>query len=148
MANGLVEEASLDMCYQGQGHALNIPWTGLTQAESAFHQAHEDQFGHRLDAPVELVNVRLGIRSGSPAPDLPLHTAAGPAEPVFSSVYGYPEPVPVLERGRMTPDTTHTGPLIVCDTDATTFIAAGWYCELDAYGNLLLYKSGAPDNQG
>lgn len=142
-ADCLVEEASLDLCYQGQGHTLNIPWRGLEQVESAFHQAHEDQFGHRLEAPVELVNVRLGIRSDAPVPQLPLHTAAGPSEPVFSKVYGYPEPVPVLERGRMAPDSIHAGPLIVCDTDATTFVAAGWRCDVDHYGNLILYKTGA-----
>lgn len=146
-AESLVEAATLDMCYQGQGYTLNIPWLGLEQAEYAFHQAHQDQFGHRLEAPVELVNVRLGIRSNTPVPRLPLFTTAESAEPVFSSVYGYSDPVRVLERGRMAPESTHAGPFIICDIDATTFVAAGWCCKIDAYGNALLYKSVVRDNQ-
>jgi N-methylhydantoinase A len=144
----LAEQASLDLCYQGQGHTLNIPWQDPQQAQSAFHRVHQQQFGHRLAAPVELVNVRLGIRSGTAVPQLPTHNAIGAAPPLFSPVYGYHQPVAVLARDSMAAGSVRDGPLIVCDTDATTFVAGGWQCEMDGYGNLLLTDSGARDNQG
>jgi N-methylhydantoinase A len=57
----LKQSPSLDICYQGQSFTLNISWNGLTEAEKSFHEQHEKRFGHRLDMPVEVINVRLGI---------------------------------------------------------------------------------------
>lgn len=137
----LEEQASLDLCYRGQGHALNVPWRGLQQAQDDFHRAHEQRYGHRLATPLELVNVRLGIKSETGAPQLPRHIASSGAVTLFNRVHGYREPVPVLARDGMSAGSVRPGPLILCDADATTFIAGGWDCEIDGHGNILMHKS-------
>jgi N-methylhydantoinase A len=143
----LAEQVSLDLCYRGQGHSLNIPGCDLQQAESAFHQAHEQQFGHRLAAPVELVNVRLGLRSRTEAPQLPLHTTRTSAVTRYSTVHGYQQPVPVLARESIQAGPLQPGPLILCDSDSTTFIPHGWQGEIDSHGNIVLHKPPGGDAQ-
>lgn len=143
----LTEQASLDLCYRGQGHSLNIPWTDPQQAESAFHRSHEQQFGHRLESPVELVNVRLGIRSATDMPQLPLHRPRKDEAPGFTTVHGYSDPVPVLAREAAPAGGIRQGPLILCDADATTFVSGGWQCEIDKHGNILLFRPAGDEGQ-
>ena len=143
----LIEEASLDLCYQGQGNTLNFPWAGLESAEHRFHEAHLQQYGHRLEAPVELVNIRLGLRSQATLPDLPPGDTGGYVQAVSTRVYGYKSPVAVLQRAQLGPGKTRGGPLIICDAVSTTLVTRGWRCESDQYGNIVLNKSVTPEHQ-
>jgi N-methylhydantoinase A len=57
---------SLDMCYEGQGHYVEVPLSDRKLGEdarvkivNAFHRLHEIKYGHRIDAPPKVINVRL-----------------------------------------------------------------------------------------
>ena len=132
---------SLDLCYQGQAFTLNIPWVNINDAESRFHQQHQALFGHRLDTHVELVNVRVGIVAEAdnlPFPEIDNLIAASPGG--FSSVYGISNPVPVWQRVQLPSAHRLDGPVIVTDEVSTLYIAPGWACVMDKYGNLVVEK--------
>jgi N-methylhydantoinase A len=57
---------TLDMCYEGQGHYVEVPVPAMHLDEDAkpaiveaFHQLHEARYGHRMSAPPKIVNVRM-----------------------------------------------------------------------------------------
>jgi N-methylhydantoinase A len=57
---------SLDMCYEGQGHYVELPLPNRELGEdakleiiNAFHRFHETKYGHQLDAPPRVTDVRL-----------------------------------------------------------------------------------------
>ena len=133
---------SLDLRYQGQSYTLNLPWQGLAATSSAFHMAHEQRYGHRLGAVVELVNLRCGLQGSPPQLHLPL-LADSPTdshEPRRASLAGVSEPVPVWSRSALYAGQVFAGPALVTETVATTWLPAGWCCRVDAVGNLLLER--------
>ena len=133
---------SLELRYQGQSYMLNLPWQGVTATSSAFHAAHERRYGHRLDAAVELVNLRCGLRASPPQMQLPLLAdgVVESQEPSLASLAGVGEPVPVWARSVLCPGQVFAGPALVTETVATTWLPAGWSCRVDQLGNLLLQR--------
>jgi N-methylhydantoinase A len=134
---------SLDLRYQGQSYTLNLPWQGLDVTASAFHVVHEQRYGHRMDAAVELVNLRCRLQSSPPQMQLPeiAHHATVAIEPSLASLAGYSEPVPVWSRSELYSGQVFKGPALVTETVATTWLPAGWHCRVDAVGNLLLARN-------
>lgn len=140
-------ERSLDLRYLGQSYTLNVPWSNLQAAADAFHAAHEQRYGHRLDLPIELVNVRAALRGPQPVLRL-AHPAGGSAAPRDTvSIYGVGEPTPIFDRGQMGTGMTLQGPALITETVATTYVAPGWRCEVHDSGNLLL-EARAPTRPG
>lgn len=138
--------ARLELCYRGQSAALDVDWAGdPAAAQAAFHAAHEACYGHRLDAPVELVNLHLGLRG--PAAVLTTRAPAAPAAPrpaTRAPVHGQAEPVPVYRRTDLAAGAQIEGPAIVTESGATTWIAPHWSARVDNCGNLhLLRRDGA-----
>ncbi|ALP51717.1 hydantoinase [Candidatus Tenderia electrophaga] len=135
-------ERSLDLRYRGQAFSLNIPWQGLAHSGAAFHQTHEQRYGHRLQHAVELVNIRL--RAHGPAPELHIPVLAKNAAPGAASdearLHGISQPVSVLDRARLAAGQQIDGPALITETVATTLIADHWRCRVDDYGNLLLTR--------
>ncbi|MGB5306195.1 MAG: hydantoinase/oxoprolinase family protein [Gammaproteobacteria bacterium] len=133
---------SLDLRYRGQSYTLNIRWQGIAATCAAFHKAHEQHYGHRLDTPVELVNLRCGLQAEAmaitlaPVGDDP-GVAAGPAS---APVDGYAAPVPVWSRAALYPGRAIAGPAVITETVATAWLPRGWCCAVDPVGNLLLEK--------
>ena len=133
---------SLDLRYQGQSYTLNLPWQGLAATAAAFHAAHQQRYGHRLAAAVELVNLRCGLRSSPPPMHLPLlaDSVADSREPALARLAGYSAPVPVWPRTALCAGQVFSGPALVTETVATTWLPAGWCCRVDPVGNLLLER--------
>jgi N-methylhydantoinase A len=130
---------SLDLRYAGQSATLNLPWTSVEAATREFHVAHEARFGHALDLPVELVNVRCGLTAAVPELTLPPPAATCAAAPVAQvSVHGVPGPVPVYARDHLPAGQIFAGPALITEAVSTTWVAPGWVCEVDGAGNLLL----------
>jgi len=133
---------SLDLRYLGQSYTLTVPWeaeAGIDGCAEAFHLAHQERYGHRLELPVELVNLRLQLQG--PQPELPLLQLErdGSAEPVgFTSLYGIDDAVPVWPRQALAPGQVLEGPALVTEQVSTTWLAPGWLCQVDPYGNLIL----------
>jgi N-methylhydantoinase A len=131
---------SLDLRYQGQSYTLNLAWQGIDKTRTAFEALHEQRYGHRLAMPVELVTLRCGLHSRPAEIQLPVVDASGQAEPRHAPVAGYDEPVPVFVRAALSAGQRLDGPALVTETVATSWLPAGWCCEVDAVGNLLLER--------
>lgn len=134
---------SLDLRYQGQSYTLNLPWHGNREASAeAFHQLHQSRYGHRLNLPVELVNLRLHILG--PTPSLPISGDHDPAVDAFAGltvVYGVEGEVEVWNRAGLRQGDEIKGPALITETVATTWLEQGWICRVDGHGNLLLEKT-------
>jgi N-methylhydantoinase A len=136
---------SLDLCYQGQAFTLNIPWTNIERTTESFHEQHHALFGHRLDSPVELVNVRVGIMAQAdklPLPEMTVSVNSVPAG--YSDIYGQDGKVPVWQRRHLSSGKTVAGPLIIVDEVSTIYVMPGWFCTMDVVGNLVLEISPEP----
>ncbi len=138
---------SLDLRYRGQSFTLNIPWDTVDGATQAFHEAHRRRFGHRLDVPVEVVNLRVALSAGGaePVPESGSGDAgAGPGEPLARAVLpGIGDAVPVWKPRQLTVGEDYTGPLLVVDDVATVLVEPGWSLRREADGSLLLAKKSA-----
>ena len=132
---------SLDLRYCGQAFSLNIPWQTPEQCDAAFHQAHEQRYGHRLHQAVELVNIRLhahGPANTLKIPTLGNRKSGGPLKQV--ELYGIDESAVLVAREDLSAGQQLMGPALITETVATTFIEPGWQCQVDDYGNLLLTR--------
>jgi N-methylhydantoinase A len=135
-------ERSLDLRYRGQSHTLNLAWNGVAEAIAAFHGQHRERYGHRLDLPVELVNLRVRVRGPIPNLALPPIGGSGRRSPSGSSTaYGCPTPVACWTREDLGQGHALDGPAIIADALATTWLASGWRADLDAVGNLMLQRA-------
>ncbi|WP_456405221.1 hydantoinase/oxoprolinase family protein [Thiolapillus sp.] len=135
-------EYSLDLRYVGQSYSLNIPWTDVAQASGCFHRNHAERYGHELDLPLELVNLRVSIRGPGTAIEAALSMPERASEPFqYCRVAGKDRPAPCFSRNTLTPGQEITGPAIITETVATTWLEAGWRCVVDATGNLLLTRN-------
>jgi N-methylhydantoinase A len=133
---------SLDVRYQGQSYSLNVAWEDAQRSAAAFHALHELRYGHRLDLPLELVNVRVGLRA--PAPELRVAPPPAPPHPAAArertDLYGVGAGVEVYARAALAPGQRVDGPALLTETVATTYLAPGWSCTRDPLGNLLLRR--------
>ena len=146
-AEGVNDEAinieySLDLRYLGQAYYLNVAWprTGnaLAQVRTAFHDLHQQRYGHALDMDLELVNIRVALYSASEQPSLVYGPDDSQTPTRTVELVGIDEPVNLVEHSSMSPGHVLSGPALVTETVATTFIAKGWQARVDQYGNILL----------
>jgi N-methylhydantoinase A len=131
---------SLDLRYFGQSYTLNIPFHDLKQAAADFNRMHQQRFGHTLDSDVELVNLRVALSAAGS--DLSLQAGdrdAAPGHPIEQVVLaGYEQPVAVWQRDDLQRGALYPGPLLIIDTVATSYVAAGWAASLHRSGCLFL----------
>lgn len=131
---------SLDLRYRGQSYTLNVVWKGDGAASAeAFHLAHQGRYGHRLELPVELVNLRLSLRG--PSPQLPIRMLPlGPMGevPARAVLYGIDDAVTIYRRESLRAGDVLTGPALVTEQVSTTFVAPLWRAMVDPHGNLIL----------
>lgn len=138
----ITEHPSVDLCYSGQSYTLNIPWqTSLADLEKAFHQAHEQRYGHRLTLPVQLVNIRQALRAATSIPPLPNLAPRPPCQPLdqgsvfFAKAY---HATPRYVRDELASGQRVLGPALISETVATTWLAEGWQATVNAQGHLLI----------
>jgi N-methylhydantoinase A len=133
---------SLDVRYLGQAYYLNVPWSTLQQAAHAFHALHEQCYGHALDVPLELVNIRVALscESHTTLDFTQQSTEPGIHTPQTGVVQlaGLSEPVSVVARHQLRAGEVLTGPVLVTEKISTTYVMPGWQANVDKMGNLLL----------
>jgi N-methylhydantoinase A len=135
-------ERSLDLRYRGQSHTLNLPWTQLAETIESFHGHHRERYGHRLDLPVELVNLRVRVRGPIPDLVLPRTTEFARRPPAArANADRCPTQVARLSREDLGRGRELSGPAIIADALATTWLAPGWRARLDHVGNLMLERA-------
>lgn len=133
---------SLDLRYRGQSATLNLPWESVSQAEAAFHRLHGLRYGHRLEVPVELVNLRVRVTGPPPLRALPSSPVVAATQGDSVRVAGIGPPVPVLGREGLAARGPVSGPAVIVDPVATTWLAPGWEARLDGTGSLVLVCAG------
>jgi len=120
------------------------PIQGCAAAAEAFHRLHEERYGHRLEAPVELVNLRVALEGPDTAVELEAAGVADRAAPRESvTLYGFARPVPRYERGDLAVGQLLVGPVLITEEVSTTWIEPGWSGVVDRSGSLLLERTGA-----
>ena len=127
------------MRYEGQEHAVTIPLAApridadqLERVYAEFSAAHDRQYGHSMDDPVEIVTMRVRAVGRVPRPELPRVADTGRAEdaqkgtrPVYRSGAGARVDYPVYERTRLGVEAALEGPAIVEENSSTTVLHAG-----------------------
>jgi N-methylhydantoinase A len=138
-ADALTRADSLDLRYQGQSYTLNLVWNGIAPTTGAFHARHRERYGHSLDLPVELVNLRVRV-TAPPYPVKLVEPATHPDPPTKVRVADCATPATLIQRDAIAPETVLHGPAVILDEVATTWLAPGWQARRDRYGNLLLRR--------
>lgn len=129
---------TVDVRYQGQSHALNLPWSGLQNIEPAFHQKHKDSYGHQLDIDIELVNVRVSVIEQRQSFELPEWSPTEILKQEFTTMPGIEEPVPVINRAALKVGQKITGPALITETSSTTWLERYWVVKVDSVGNMIM----------
>lgn len=134
----------LELRYEGQSATLVLDDAPGTDLAEAFHAAHEAGSGHRLERPVELVNLRLSARAPAAIDSLerPRRSPAGSGQGRRVFMTDLQQAVPVLDRDSLPTGEAVPGPAIVTDRAATAWVAPGWRAEPDEWGNLVLRRRG------
>jgi len=140
VTHGTVDK-QLDLRYLGQSFTIEVPYTA--DCEQLFEAAHERRYGHRLNKPIELVNLKLSVRGTASINHLsPLDTreAGNEAALLDSSISDSSITPDMFDRDTLTAGKTLHGPAIITEKTSTTWLAKGWACTVDAFGNLLLER--------
>lgn len=143
-------EARVEARYRGQNYEISVPVElgrplSLSELVQGFHQAHQHKYGyHNPQQAIELVNCRLTAWGRRPAPvevgllsERPQGLPAGWRSIQFAAD---PQPTPIYRRETLFPGAPLAGPLVVEQLDATTVVPPGWFLEVDALGNLHLFR--------
>jgi N-methylhydantoinase A len=123
--------------YEGQSFELAVGAEDGRGVAEAFAALHEQRYGYRLDRPLEWVALRLracGRRWRGRSLDF---EAREKPRPSSAEVW----PWPVEARGGLVPGESRTGPLVVTEYSATTWVPEGWSLEVLPDGALLLERS-------
>lgn len=138
----IISEYSLDCRYFGQSYFLNVKWKNIEIAIDEFQKLHAKRYGHDLELDVELVNLRVSLKSQVEDITLPViknnHALEG--DITYATLYGIDKEVPILNRDELSCGEKIIGPVLITETVSTTYLAPGWSCEVDKSGCLLLYK--------
>jgi N-methylhydantoinase A len=142
-ADAITSYRTMDIRYRGQSYTLEIPWHSPQQSAHNFHSEHRRIYGHAMELPVELVNVRVKVQA--PPPPVKIHAVsaqrAADIKPFDTvDVYGISRKVPCFQRAILPAGWKIQGPAIILEAVATTLIEPDWTVEIDYCGNLLLHK--------
>ncbi|MCK4865359.1 MAG: hydantoinase/oxoprolinase family protein [Gammaproteobacteria bacterium] len=137
----IVAEYSLDCRYFGQSYFLNVKWLDIGSAVKDFQALHEKRYGHQLELDVELVNLRLSLKSKTEDIQLPLLEKSKTIQKNnVVKLVGIEKDVPVFNRDDLSCGEKLIGPALITETVSTTYLAPGWTCEVDKSACLLLQK--------
>jgi N-methylhydantoinase A len=138
-----LEDVTL-MRYEGQGGELSVAWPGTAgAARTAFTEAHLALYGFTLDAPIELVTLRVEATGRLPAPVPSRAPSGGGASPVTTRKVHFASgtaATPVFERASLAAGDSLKGPAIITQLDATTLLPPGWSLHVHATGTFVLRR--------
>jgi N-methylhydantoinase A len=139
---GLADRAAtlqhlVDLRYRGQSYEIRLPLT--RDYLEMFHREHHRLYGYAdTDRPIEVVNLRLmAIGKGPRVPRSRLRHRSGEAASKQRVRWnkGWLT-APVLARSNLPLGALVTGPAIITELSATTFVAPGWRALLHRTGHL------------
>jgi len=134
---------SADLRYQGQGFELRVDWAADVVAR--FHRLHAKSYGYADPLrSVEIVTLRVQAVARSRKPRLARKAliqgkglqACLQSHRVFEE--GRWRRASLYDRALFRPGDKVTGPAVIVELSATTYLPTGWKLVVDALGNLLL----------
>jgi N-methylhydantoinase A len=132
--------------YHGQGGEVDVPWTDdVSQVEASFAAAHGTLYGFKLDAPVELVTLRVEATGRMPAPPRPLLSAGpgtAPEDTLSIHFDSGTADVPLIDRKTLGAGDRFVGPAVISQLDATTLVLPNWTGEVHPFGAILRTMTG------
>ncbi|MES0076685.1 hydantoinase/oxoprolinase family protein [Mesorhizobium sp. M0058] len=144
------DEIALDLRFVGQEHSLTIPVpfkngelnVSLEDIQSLFVAEYSKTFGHALEDELEVVVMRATVRTPLP----PRNERAVPGSPSTSVVsfeaYSFTEdavrPFQIVPRSSLSVGDMISGPSIVLEQTATTYLDAGFSLRVLEDGSMLL----------
>ena len=145
-----IKEVALDMRWMGQEHTITLGLDEksgkITIDENAlkekFMNEYEKTFGSKLDTIIEIVSIRASIRV-----PLPRKSEGGSVleEDIFSSTnkiscFSFSEnknlDFEIISRSKI--NEKKTGPMIIVESTAITYVDANYHVNIDGENNLLL----------
>jgi len=137
--DSIKQRYSVDLRYRGQSYTLNVPWGTTTELTAAFENQHERRYGHRMSMPVELVNLRVALHGPAAAIQLtPSDKRCTGTAYTHGKMAGIHGEVPIYARENLITGQPLSGPALITERMATTWLAPSWVCRQDSVGNLLL----------
>jgi len=140
--DGKIIEKFLNLRYQGQSYEIRIPYE--KNFIELFHQAHEHNFGYRLEEkPLELVSIQCSIRIPKKRTPLPRKNAVQP-EPASSILDARihfetgTATVPVYDRKSFSVGQKINGPALIVDDYTTVLLTEDFSLQIDTLLNLIL----------
>ena len=140
-----------ELRYQGQEHTVNLvfpaPELGpgdQEKIERMFNAAHEKQYGHSMEDPIQIVTLRLRALGLLGRPELPeietgnAETASIGSRAIYRSGTGAREPYTVYRRETLRAGAQIRGPAIIEEPTSTTVIHKGDNLVVGSYGELLV----------
>jgi N-methylhydantoinase A len=142
-----------ELRYAGQEHTLEVPVpdpAALAEIRAAFEQRCLESYSFRLDAPLEVVSLRVSATEPVPEISWTDQGSSGTRRPptqtrvVDFDPYGGQQEVPVLVRAEIAshaPDGGQNwvaGPCVIEEPAATTLVLPGQMARQDEAGNLIL----------
>ena len=140
--------------YEHQGFELTVDWphraaapvsqSSLDTVIAAFHKEHERLYTFsQTDAPVELVQLRVQAIGSMAKPAIAkidirgqLDDARVGSQKVWTES-GW-QTCPIYERSLLPPGSSFSGPAVVQQFDATTWILGGQQASVDAFGHIII----------
>jgi N-methylhydantoinase A len=135
-----------ELRYAGQEHTLEVPVPdpgALADISAAFERRCVESYSFRLDAPLEIVSLRVSAIAATPDISWTDQSAPGSGPPVRTRLvdldpYGGPERIPVLVRAELADQSWVAGPCVIEEPAATTLVLPGQAARADEAGNLVL----------
>jgi N-methylhydantoinase A len=141
------------MRYVGQEHTLPIAVpvegsqiaTDLDSLRDSFYRDYQRTFGHEMDEAIEIVSIRATLRT--PLPRRATEREVGGAAPdermpVSVQAYSFTKDswldFAILERATLGAGTRFSGPAILLEETATSYLDAGFAAEVHASGSILV----------
>lgn len=128
--------------YHGQGGELAVAWADTREEiETRFAAEHQALYGFALEAPIELVTLRVeaaGLTAEPPSTSLEAGSQVLPFDHVTVHFVDGSREVPVVDRAMLGAGVRFEGPMILTQLDTTTLVAPGWSGTVHISGALLL----------
>lgn len=132
-----------DMRYQGQGFELRVNWSA--DAVARFHALHARRYGYSDPTrTIEIVTLRVQAvaRTHKPrhAPDAPAQGDGSSARIGTHRVFeeGRWRQAALYDRMRLRTGDRISGPAVIVELTATTYVPRKWTASVDAFRNLVL----------
>jgi N-methylhydantoinase A len=144
-ASGGSREERLDLRYVGQEHTLTVtlpPEAGADDLRALFAREYDRTFGHTMEEEVEIVTLRVALRTALPRL-AERHVSAVAGEPAaqttaWSFTRGDQLDFALVRREGLATGEPLPGPAIVLEETATTYLDAGFTARVDEAGALVV----------